>query len=181
MDTALFQWINGWPHPEWAEWSVRFIERSFSESIRYGLVSVVFVLGLLLRKNRWWQAALCLLFAMSFALWTTLLLKPVVHRPRPKAVLQNVHTTVTTGANQSFPAGIAVRYAAIAAFMIFLSKKGRVFWALLIFVTGLSRIYGGAHWPSDILGAWVISFFYAWMAHKAYNYLKDKFKGGKIY
>lgn len=175
MDTILFRWINGWPHPVWAESLVQWIEKVSWEPFRFGVVLGIFMLGLLLKKSILWKGALCLTIAMILSGLTVLYLKPALHRARPKVVLQNVHTTVQTGSYESFPAGIALRYSIIAFFMILMSKRGRVFWILLTFLTSLSRVYGGAHWPSDILGAWVISFFFAWISYKAYLFLEKNY------
>ncbi len=45
-----------------------------------------------------------------------------------------------------------------------------VFFSLLIFLIGVSRIYLGAHWFSDVLGAYLLGFSWLlviiWLDHK---------------
>ncbi len=68
----------------------------------------------------------------------------------------------------SFPSGHATSSAALAASLLVLAWPTRFRWsaaiATTVFLTGvgLSRMYFGVHYPSDILGGWCVSF--AWVA-----------------
>ncbi|GAA3771052.1 phosphatase PAP2 family protein [Micromonospora maritima] len=90
------------------------------------------------------------------------LLKLLVGRDRPELL-----DPVARAAGYSFPSGHALN-AALAAgvlLLVFLpfardSRAGRVaLWtaaALVMVVTGLSRIALGVHWTSDVVGGWVL-------------------------
>lgn len=94
------------------------------------------------------------------------ILKFLFARPRPEMVTQLV-SEVT----MSFPSGhsamSAVVYLSLAVLIsrIEPSRKTRVFLvtsALIIsFIVGLSRIYLGVHYPSDVLAGWMIGLFWA--------------------
>ncbi|MCZ7602695.1 MAG: phosphatase PAP2 family protein [Melioribacteraceae bacterium] len=94
------------------------------------------------------------------------ILKVLFARPRPEIVGQLV-TEIT----MSFPSGhsamSAVVYLSIAVLIsrIESSYKTRVFiitTALTIsFIVGLSRIYLGVHYPTDVLAGWMIGLFWA--------------------
>jgi undecaprenyl-diphosphatase len=94
------------------------------------------------------------------------ILKFLFARPRPEIVPQLV-SEVT----MSFPSGhsamSAVVYLSLAVLIsrIENSRKTRVFLissALIIsFIVGLSRVYLGVHYPTDVLAGWMIGLFWA--------------------
>lgn len=68
----------------------------------------------------------------------------------------------------SFPSGHATSSAALVASLLVLAWQTRYRWrailggAVFLAGVGLSRMYFGVHYPSDILGGWCVSF--AWVA-----------------
>lgn len=94
------------------------------------------------------------------------LLKQFFARQRPEIV-----THLVSEATMSFPSGhsamSAVVYLSIAVLLTKVEKsyKTRVFListALIIsFLVGLSRIYLGVHYPTDVLAGWMLGLFWA--------------------
>jgi len=95
-------------------------------------------------------------------------LKTSVHRSRPQYAAAFLH-----GSSYSFPSGHAmgsiIGYGFLA-YALVLSAK-RVGWhrhlifslaALLTLLIGISRVYLGVHYPSDVVGGWAAGF--AWLA-----------------
>jgi membrane-associated phospholipid phosphatase len=90
------------------------------------------------------------------------LLKELTDRPRPAADLVNV---LKQYGGESFPSGHVFFYVNFFGFLFFLAfvhlrrshpRSGLlVLLAAPIVLVGLSRIYMGAHWPSDVVGAYV--------------------------
>ena len=87
------------------------------------------------------------------ALVTNLTLKPLISRPRPWEVMEFVVPLVTTGDPDSFPSGhTCAAFAFASAVCATVSKK----WVKAAAVAaaalmGISRIYVGVHFPTDVL------------------------------
>jgi len=123
-----------------------------------------------------WEAVVALMAAV-FSTAVNVLVKDLIQRPRPTAALVNVLATVNSF---SFPSGHVMYYTAFFGFVWFLAfsllkpsfKRGLllVFFGGLVILIGISRIYVGEHWASDVLGAYLLAtltlvaiiWFYRW-------------------
>src|SRR5215203_1245606 len=119
------------------------------------LIVALFIAGL-----RW--EAVCSLFAAGGTLVGSLA-KLIVIRPRPTADLVNVFSQIDSS---GFPSGHVLMVTTFYGFLTFLgytlfkpSWQRTALLALffvLIVLMGLSRIYLGHHWFSDVMGAYVL-------------------------
>jgi undecaprenyl-diphosphatase len=138
-------------------------------------VGLLFVLGL-----RW--EALPAFVAAAGATGLGALVKLAVHRPRPGANLVNVVQQLN---DSSFPSGHVLLYTAFFGFLIFLAYTllkpswGRtaIFVALgsLVALIGLSRIYVGDHWASDVIGAYLLGSLWLAASIGLYRWGKPRF------
>lgn len=129
----------------------------FCVPILIGILLVLF-----LRHKRAMDSVMIALLAGNVL---PLFLKPILHvnRPSPaQAVILDVQSSY------SMPSGHAVASVTIAACIyLFLQRRSRVsrftiaaLVCVVVFV-GYSRVYLGAHWPSDVVAGWVIGL--AWV------------------
>ena len=155
--------------PGWFEEVMRDITALGGNSV-LGLITLG-VAGylLLMRKG---GAALVLILAVCGGIMLSYALKWGFDRPRPDLVPH-----ITEVYSQSFPSGhamlSAVVYLTIGAVLSRTRSEIRIKVYLLTMATlvtvlvGISRIYLGVHWPSDVLAGWAIGAGWAslwWMA-----------------
>lgn len=95
-------------------------------------------------------SALALIFSLLF---TNLGLKPLISRTRPYYVVEGLIPLVTSSDLNSFPSGhTSAAFAAGLAWAAVLPKKWmRVTAVVQAFLMGLSRLYVGVHYPTDVL------------------------------
>lgn len=126
----------------------------------------VYVLVALSVALSWWLAGwrAALLALISFGgLWLAEpWLKSLVARPRPSPTLVRV---VGSSSGNSFPSGFALIYFSTIGWLTVLAYQhlrgnSRWTWVLLcgviLLIGGCARVALGAHWPSDIYGAYLI-------------------------
>ncbi|MEK6987705.1 MAG: phosphatase PAP2 family protein [Candidatus Thermoplasmatota archaeon] len=110
----------------------------------------------------WWkrhrELAFDLLVLLVVVILVTEVLKYAIGRQRPCDVLANVtpNACATVG-DPSLPSGHASRIFAVAALLSLRFKWGvRLGSFGVAILTGLSRVYLGVHWPSDVLAGAVL-------------------------
>jgi undecaprenyl-diphosphatase len=83
--------------------------------------------------------------------------KPMVSRARP-CQLDPVHvaTPVGCGAGKSFPSTHAANSAAAAAVFAWAAPRLSALGVGLALVVGISRVYLGVHWPTDVMAGWLL-------------------------
>jgi undecaprenyl-diphosphatase len=135
-----------------------------------GLI-VLMVAGLYAALRRWRDGAI-ILIAAGGGLMLSNALKLLFGRQRPDAVFQAVPAI-----NASFPSGhamlSAVVFLTLGASVARITERRRVrayaltCAVLITLVVGLSRVYLGVHWPTDVLAGWCLGAAWAclcWLA-----------------
>ena len=156
-DLEVSTWVQSWRTP----WLDTLME-SVSELGKFipSIISLALIVGILLiaRRPRDTFFLITATLLGSVANWG---LKEVIARPRPSQFLVDV---LHDSEGLAFPSGHAMHmtiFLGMLMFFIPMYFQGRlVQWAILslltalIILAGLSRIYLGAHWASDILGGY---------------------------
>jgi undecaprenyl-diphosphatase len=110
------------------------------------------------------------------------LLKLGVDRQRPDVVTHLVHES-----SLSFPSGhatmSAITYLTLAALAAsFLHARVAKIYVLTLAVlmtllVGISRLYLGVHWPSDVIAGWCVGFAWAMLCWLALRFLRRRGAG----
>jgi len=112
---------------------------------------IVAGIALLFGKDRKFKiAGITLIVGLFICRSAVYSLKMWIARPRPFLVLAHVHV-LAKEMSFSFPSGHSTNIFMAAALLSAYSRKCRYFY-ILAFVVGISRIYLGVHYPSDVLG-----------------------------
>jgi len=83
-------------------------------------------------------------------------LKDYFHRPRPFPAIKGIVSVIPTPHSYSFPSGHATLAAAIAVVLVYHFPKACYWVVSLALLAGISRIYFGVHYPSDVLAGFII-------------------------
>lgn len=131
------------------------------------------IIALFLMGLRW--EALTALFAAGGVSLLGTIIKEFVQRARPTSDLVRVFSIIN---EYSFPSGHVLFYTAFLGFLAFLlytlaprswlRTLGIIILVTLIVLVGISRIYLGQHWPSDVMGAYLLGSL--WLALTVYLY-----------
>ncbi|MBU2292469.1 MAG: phosphatase PAP2 family protein [Alphaproteobacteria bacterium] len=149
--------------PRWVEEAMRDITALGGFTV-LTLVGVVGVIAL--ARARRWRSALILAGVSLGAELTSDLLKLLYARPRPDLTAQGSYVYT-----HSFPSGhstvsTAIYFTLAALLAGAVARRGSralilMTTALLVFSIGLSRVYLGVHWPTDVVAGWVVGSMWA--------------------
>jgi len=129
-------------------------------------VAVIFSLIILFLLRKWSYLRSLLVFVIGGELFVWVI-KNIINRPRPPLA-----EALVTETSYSFPSGhtfVAVAFYGLITFFLFDSLKKKSLKAIsltlgiiLVILIGASRIYLGAHWPSDVLASYTSGL--AWLS-----------------
>ena len=66
----------------------------------------------------------------------------------------------------AFPSGHAAFFFALSTVVYFYNKKAGIGFFVASFLISISRVFGGVHWPTDILAGVLVGIFSAWFILK---------------
>ena len=156
------------------EWLILFMQGV--SWIGGGVQRYVIVTILTLALWRWWGwgAALAMGLTTLVSAFTSDVMKALFGRVRPDLVpqLDIIHSP-------AFPSGHSNNAAVVYILFIMLVPQARhPLWqaaaAIMILLTGLSRIMLGVHWPTDVVGGWMLGAAFALAAAAVIAYRQHR-------
>lgn len=127
------------------------------------------------------RAALGAGFAAGSGALLNFTVKALVDRPRPPASLVHVQHAI---ASSTFPAGHVLNATAFFGFLLYLAAARMphswrrttllVLLAATIAGMGLARIYSGEHWPSDVLGGYLLGWIACYATIAFHRWLESR-------
>lgn len=175
IDLAIVRALQAWKTPtldliaEWITWP-GFPPQS---NVVFGAL----IVGLIITKH--FMAAIAQLIAAGGSALLWFAIAPVVNRPRPSPELVHVSAEIPFG---SFPSGHVLNLTAGFGFAWFLAVtllppspfRTLVLWLVPIYLIllGVARIYVGQHWPSDVLGGYLLGALWLWLSITGYRWLQ---------
>ena len=163
FDDWAIRTVGGWQGPPWVEEVGRDITALGGVAV-LSLITLI-VVGFLL-MIRMYGAMWLVIVAVAGGLTVSSILKHLVDRPRPQLVQHRAYVLTT-----SFPSGhsmmSAVAYLTLGSLLARLVKRRRLklyfllVAMLLTFLIGVSRVYMGVHYPTDVLAGWTAGLVWA--------------------
>ena len=169
FDRAILLWLRGGvahgaaPGPAWLTQAM--LDVTALGGVTVLILVTAIVAGLLIALRHWLTLALVLAGTISGSLLVTAV-KALVGRVRPR-----VTDHLVAVYDASFPSGHAANSACVyltLALLLVQITEGRavrryilLVTALLVIAIGISRLYLGVHWPSDVLAGWTFGSLWA--------------------
>lgn len=174
-DVQLFRSINSWPE------DLSPIFWFFSEGskdMRVRLAMAIFALFLIVSSPQRRKAIIQVLVAFPLANGITDLLKNGLKWTRPCVDLADIAIRVHPLTSFGTASAHSANMAAVAFVMTYYFRWWGLPWIGIALLTGLSRIYVGVHYPSQVLFGWVCGVVAGLVVVKGWEYLASLRRGG---
>lgn len=183
IEGNILLWIQESLRNDFLDPIVKFITHSGDHG--YLWIALLLILFCIPKTRR---AALigALTLILTFII-TNLCLKPWIARTRPYEVVEGLTRIIEKQSDRSFPSGHTANSMAVGVSLWLISRKYEMIgdnklyfpksagWLVLIWsvLVGLSRLYVGVHFPTDVLGGAVIAIMDSLIVFKLYLSIRN--------
>jgi membrane protein DedA with SNARE-associated domain/membrane-associated phospholipid phosphatase len=149
-DASISHFVQSLRTPPFDRLMVRVTE--FGDSIVVGVTVVALLAALVLARR--WRPALAVASAFALASAAVPLIKLALHRQRPMELYSGAELFSFPSGHSTFSALLLATMAMLIAQRLRVRDQIAIWTAALLGIVaiGTSRIYLGAHWPSDVFG-----------------------------
>lgn len=161
-DIALFYIINSRLKCRFFDVTMPIITHLGSALFTIGFAIMTLILGRSSKMNFGWNISISLAFSHVLIHF----LKRIANRPRPNITLSNVNTFSISLYDQSFPSGHTTAAFSVAASIAFIFPEIGLFAIIMAGLVGMSRVYLGVHYPTDVLIGALIGIVSAFYIHQ---------------
>ena len=161
IDVSIFEWINSGIDSEWLDLALPYLSHLHTMPLfKFGILPLVIGVWVYFRKKEALKVFLCLVVTVALSdMFAYRVLKPSIGRVRPNNQQEfPVKLRIYGPKSHSFPSNHATNGFAAATTLSFFYPTWAFFYFGIAGVVALSRIYGGVHFPSDILGGALLGF-----------------------
>ncbi len=145
------------------------------------LAGLPFIFFSLYRIDKHWSRSIEAVVVVISAFLLNTILKLYFLRPRPDQELRLIELSMES---YSYPSGHSMTAIAFYGFIIYLficytkntivKYSASIFFALMVILIGISRIYLGAHYPSDVLAGFAAGLFWllfviGWLRYRRFK------------
>lgn len=155
---------------------ISFFGNGFTPHLITAVTALIFLIVRLRHEAIW------LVFSAGLGAGINALLKLLIGRPRPTDAVVSI---LQQPGGLSFPSGHVTFYVCYFGFLLFLVYRNvprqspiriplLILLALPIALVGFSRVYLGAHWASDTIGAYLWSNVWLMLSFNLYQKMREK-------
>jgi undecaprenyl-diphosphatase len=173
MDVAVFRWVN-------ESWSNPLLDSFFSyitDVHHYYWLLIPLILYWVIwgkAKGRWLVLSLLVGVTLSDQI-ASHVIKGLVERLRPCNALPGVLTPDGPSGSFSFPSSHAANMGSSMFLLSMAFKPWTPLFVIIGLLVGLSRVYLGLHYPSDVLGGYVVGLLLGYVVWCGIEKLKLQF------
>lgn len=174
FDSNILIWIQEYIRQDFMDWFWTGITKLGDGGIFWIAVSIFLLLS---KKTRPAGIAALGSIILCFCI-TNLTLKPLVDRPRPYTMIPELELIIPREGDRSFPSGhTTASFAAALIFVRMMPKKFGIPAVVAAALVALSRLYVGVHYPTDVLGGFLVAMIGSMIVYHFYLYLHNRKTG----
>ena len=178
-DVAIFRWVNASWNTVLGDEVFRFFSLATKVPAIVAVLAVVVLLHLAV-GGKFRRGAALAMIAWPLANAVTDILKNAFEAGRPCVELAGVNLITAYDGRPMFldssgtASAHAANMAAVATVMALEAKWWGTPWIVAAVLTGISRVYTGVHYPSQVVVGWVVGIVCGWIVSRTWRAFRER-------